>query len=80
MAAGVPTIATPVGAITEMIEHNVDGFLIDRVDQALQIIRELLGGQLDYDAVSSTARRTFERRFSVEKYIHNIEQLVQIES
>ncbi|MBN1559447.1 glycosyltransferase family 4 protein [candidate division KSB1 bacterium] len=77
MAAGVPTIATPVGAISEMIEHNVDGFLIDRVDQATHIITELLAGRLDYDAVSTSARRTFERRFTVEKYIDNIERLVQ---
>ena len=76
MAAGVPTIATPVGAITEMIEHNVDGFIIDRVDQAIHIIMELLDDRIDYDAISSTARRTFERRFTVEKYIRDIEQLV----
>ena len=79
MAAGVPTIATPVGAIPEMIEHNVDGFLIDRVDQTIHIILELLANRLDYEAVSSTARRTFHRRFTVQKYIHEIEKLVTVE-
>lgn len=76
MAAGVPTISTPVGAISEMIDHNVDGFLIDRVDQSYHIISELLAGRLDYDAVSTTARRTFERRFTIELYANKIRELV----
>ncbi|MBN1465058.1 glycosyltransferase family 4 protein [candidate division KSB1 bacterium] len=78
MAAGVPTIATPVGAIDEMIEHNVDGFLIDRVDQAVHIIMEMLAGRIEYDAISTSARQTFERRFMLEKYIHNIDKLVRV--
>ena len=78
MAAGVPTIATAVGAIPEMIEHNVDGFLIDRVDQAVHIIMELLDDRMDYDAISTSARRTYERRFTVEKYIDNIKRMVQV--
>jgi glycosyltransferase involved in cell wall biosynthesis len=78
MAAGVPTISTPVGAIPEMIEHNVDGFLIDRIDQSISIISELLADRMDYDAISTTARRTFERRFTVEKYADKIRQLVTV--
>ncbi len=79
MAAGVPTIATPVGAISEMIEHNVDGFLIDRVDQSVHLISELLANRMDYDAISTTARRTFERRFTVETYADNIRKIVTVD-
>ncbi len=79
MAMGVPTIATPVGAIPEMIEHNVDGFLIDRVDQSIAIMSELLTNRLDYDALSLTARRTYERRFTVEMYAEKIRKLVTVD-
>lgn len=79
MAVGVPTISTPVGAIPDMIEHNVNGFLIDRVDQSIHIIIELLASRLDYEAISFSARRTYERRFTVERYIDGIQKIITME-
>ena len=76
---GVIDTRTRLGAIPEMIEHNVDGFLIDREDQAAHIILDLRANRIEYDSISLSARRTFMRRFSVEKYIEQIKKCVKVE-
>jgi glycosyltransferase involved in cell wall biosynthesis len=44
MATGTPVIARRAGALTETVEHGVDGFLVDDLDEAalaVQRVREL---------------------------------------
>jgi glycosyltransferase involved in cell wall biosynthesis len=44
MATGTPVIARRAGALTETIEHNVDGFLVDDLGEArlaLERVHEL---------------------------------------
>ncbi len=76
MAAGVPTIATPVGAIPEMIQHAENGFVVEKTSEAAEIIESLRTENLDYRQISQSARRTFERRFTLDTYIKNIERFV----
>lgn len=77
MACGVPTIATKVGAIPEMITHEVDGFLVDdyRVD-VVRIISGILDGTIDREKIADNAAETYRSRFTVEKYSENIRSLV----
>jgi glycosyltransferase involved in cell wall biosynthesis len=66
MAAGLPVIATNVGAIAEQIDHGVSGFLIEPGDEqalaetALRLIQNV---PLRLD-MSAAARRTAEQRFN----------------
>ncbi len=76
LAAGVLSIATRVGAIPEMIQHNKDGFLVNNSVEAAEIIENLLKEKKTYKRISQAARQTFERRFTLETYINNIERFV----
>ena len=76
MAAGVPTLAHRVGGIPEMIADGENGFFVENSHQAAKILARVVSGEIDYDAVSRAAKETFLRRFTIQKYIKNIEKLV----
>jgi glycosyltransferase involved in cell wall biosynthesis len=61
MANGTPVIAFGRGALPEIIDHGVTGFIVDNVDEAVMAIP--LAKALDRDAI----RRRFEERFSAER-------------
>ena len=79
MAAGVPTIATAVGAIPEMIKHNRNGFLVQQNREVLDILLAIWQQKIDISAISKQARKTYKDRFTLEKYITHIEQLVMVD-
>ena len=79
MACGVPTIATKIGAIPEMITHNENGFLVDNcLADSMKYIGDILDGVISYELVSRNAKKTFFERFTAEVYAGNIEKLVSI--
>jgi glycosyltransferase involved in cell wall biosynthesis len=57
MACGTPVIAWRRGAVPEVIEHGVTGFIVDDVDEAVRAVR--LCGDLDRARI----RRAFLERF-----------------
>lgn len=61
MACGTPVIAVNRGSMPELIEHGVNGFLVNSVDEAVAAIDR--AGDLDRTAI----RRTVVERFSVER-------------
>ena len=67
MAAGLPVVATRIGATEEMIAHNHDGFLVAQRDsEGLFSLIELLARDPDLrKQTSRNARETAERRFDV---------------
>ncbi|MER9236027.1 glycosyltransferase family 4 protein [Mesorhizobium sp. M0622] len=65
MACGTPVIAWKRGALPEIIDHGVTGFLVDTVDAAVASIPELL--RLDRRQV----RAVFENRFSATRMAHD---------
>ena len=58
MACGTPVIAWDNGAVPEVIEHGVTGFIVRSVDEAVGALRRV--ATLDRRRI----RETFERRFS----------------
>lgn len=74
MASGTPVIATRRGSMPELIEHGVNGFLVDSPQEALAAIAR--AGELDRNRV----RQTVVERFSVERmaddYIHLYRQIL----
>jgi glycosyltransferase involved in cell wall biosynthesis len=61
MANGTPVIAFRRGAVPEIVDHGVTGFIVDNVDEAVAAVP--LARALDRAAI----RRRFEERFSVER-------------
>jgi glycosyltransferase involved in cell wall biosynthesis len=59
MACGTPTIAYRCGSVPEVIEHGVNGYVVDDCDGAVVAVRQL--DRLDRALV----RERFERRFTV---------------
>ncbi len=82
MAAGKPIVATHVGGIPEVIEHNINGLLIpsDNIEALLDAIIELLRDTEKAKELGAAAERKFESNFSlslmVEKYQEVYETLL----
>jgi glycosyltransferase involved in cell wall biosynthesis len=69
MAAGTPVIATPRGALPELVEHGVTGFLGDGDE-------ELAGFAVRAGEISRAAcRRRAQERFSAERMVSDYEAL-----
>jgi glycosyltransferase involved in cell wall biosynthesis len=61
MACGTPVIAFRQGAVPEVVEHGVSGFIVDSVDAATSAVARLA-------TLSRTAVRScFDRRFTSER-------------
>lgn len=69
MAVGTPVIARRAGALSEIIEHGVDGFLVDDLDEAMFALS--LIPTLDRSQIGLRTRR----RFSVERMTDEYEQV-----
>lgn len=76
MACGTPVIAVARGSMPELIQHGVDGFLVNGTDAAVEAVRAI--SSLD----RSKVRRTVEDRFShdrmVDEYIAVYQRVVEL--
>ncbi|MDF1824126.1 MAG: glycosyltransferase family 4 protein [Verrucomicrobiales bacterium] len=68
-AAGVPVIAMDLGSCREVIEDGVTGFLVDGVDEAVNVIPRIS------EIAPSACRRRVEENFSVEKMVEGYEHV-----
>jgi glycosyltransferase involved in cell wall biosynthesis len=66
-AAGVPVIAFPSGGIPEVVEDGVTGVLAKGVEEMARRAIELLAGD-ERIAIVEAARKSWERRFTLERY------------
>jgi glycosyltransferase involved in cell wall biosynthesis len=69
MACGTPVVAFRQGAVPEVIEHGVSGFVLEPGDEdgALEAIRQL--GRLDRRQVRAAFERRFTARRMVDDYV-----------
>ena len=61
MACGTPIIAYPCGSVPEIIDHGVNGFIVNNETEAIQATMRL--NELD----RRTVRSTFEQRFTARR-------------
>jgi glycosyltransferase involved in cell wall biosynthesis len=61
MACGTPVVAYGMGAVPEIVDEGITGFIVGSIDEAVQAIGRL--SSLDRDA----CRRVFEERFSARR-------------
>lgn len=64
LAAGTPVIAYRAGALAEIVEDGVTGFLVDSIREMADAIRDI--DRISHDA----CREAAERRFSRDRMIH----------
>jgi glycosyltransferase involved in cell wall biosynthesis len=71
MACGTPIIAWNRGAVPEVVEHGVTGFIVHSVDEAVDAVRRI--DTLDRRRI----RAEFERRFTSATMAHNYVRLYE---
>ena len=75
-AAGVPVLATPVGGIPEMLEDNVNGFLVERNPDSIAKKLCLLQGDPELVVrLKEGAMQTFKSKFEISRVVAQYEQL-----
>ena len=65
MACGTPVIAFRGGAVEEVIEDGVTGFVVSSIEEATEAVRNV--SRID----RNVCRSTFERRFSARRMCHD---------
>jgi len=79
LSVGIPIVATNEGAITDMIEDGVNGFIVDKQNpQAIadKIEQLLLDRQL-MKRMSENNRAKFEQKFTIDKFEQNICRVIR---
>lgn len=75
LACGLLCIVTKVGGTTEIIEHGVNGWLINPYNEteiAEQLEKVLQLPEADKDRIRQQARKTIEDKFSAERHRENL--------
>jgi len=75
MACGVPTVASKVGGVPEVVTDGADGFLlpVGDIDGMAQAAVSLLKDPARHEALAAAARRTAEERFATTMIIPQYE-------
>jgi glycosyltransferase involved in cell wall biosynthesis len=75
MATGTPVIARRAGALTETVEHGVNGFLVDDLDEAALAVSRV--DRLDRGAIARSTRERFAVDRMIDAYETVYRQLVE---
>jgi L-malate glycosyltransferase len=77
MAAGLPVIATAVGGVPELVQHEVSGILIPPDDRAAlaRSLRALIADPARAASLGRAARDTITSRFSFTRMVSSFEDL-----
>ncbi|MDO5104872.1 glycosyltransferase family 4 protein [Capnocytophaga sp.] len=80
LAFGKPVIANPVGGVTDVVIHNLTGFVTDfnAVDQYVDYIMRYADHQELYKAHSSNARLLIQQNYLDSNQFENIKQIYPI--
>lgn len=77
MAAGLPVVASRIGALPEIVEEGRTGLLIrpGAADALLSAMRELVASPTLRTEMGRRGRERFDRRFRVERYTREFNEL-----
>ncbi|WP_046505511.1 glycosyltransferase [Paenibacillus riograndensis] len=67
MACGLPVVANNVGAIYEVIQNKVNGFIINSESDWLDLLPKLINGNIDLNKISVKATNLISSEFSVKR-------------
>ena len=74
MARGIPTVATAVGGVPQVIENGVNGFLVnvDDIETLSKMLIALLESTALRETVGVASRETILRSFSIARSISEV--------
>jgi glycosyltransferase involved in cell wall biosynthesis len=77
MSWGLPVIATPVGGVPQVVEHEVNGLLVTPgdIDGIAAAAMRLLSEPKLREPLGAAARRTIETRFSLEASLERLGEI-----
>lgn len=65
MGLGIPSIMSPVGVNTEIIEHGINGFLASTNEEWVQCLSQLIDSPALRKKMGEAGRITVENKYSV---------------
>ncbi len=77
MSLGIPTIASPVGVNTDIIQHNENGFLCKNKEEWKQILIMFLENKYNYETIAQKTKQTIVDKYSVIANQKNFESLFE---
>ena len=77
MSLGVPAIVSPVGVNTEIVDHNVNGYICDSIDDWEKTLRSILSDKEKVKEISKNSRKKIIDNYSVLSNKNNFIQLFQ---
>ncbi|HEX5013072.1 MAG TPA: glycosyltransferase family 4 protein [Candidatus Limnocylindrales bacterium] len=75
LAAGTPVIARRAGALPEIVEHGVDGYLVDDLDEAAHAVRLL--DRLDRSRIRRRAIERYSASRMADRYLAAYESVLR---
>ncbi len=77
MAAGCVVVASEMASVAAVIEHGVNGFLIEpgNTAQLIERLRSLLDDRMAWEPIRSAANMTVRTRFAISKYIEQLGEI-----
>ncbi len=75
LACGTPVIAYPSGALRDIVDHGVTGFLVNSVDEMVRGIRK--AGRIDSEACRKSARERFSSGRMTAAYLETYDKLAR---
>ena len=77
MSLGVPAIVSPVGVNTEIVDHNINGYICDSIEEWEKILRTILSNKSKVKDVAKNSRQKIIDNYSVLSNKNNFIQLFQ---
>ncbi len=74
-AFGLPVVSTKIGGIPHMIDHEVNGFLVNEIDNYttyVDFILSLIEDDFKYQKFQTAALENYKNKFSLESYGTNL--------
>jgi len=79
MAAGLPVVSTSVGDVPEIIEENLDGYIVpvNDVDGMVKNVTTLIENPVKRSKMGKLARDKIQRNYSIEKMVNSTDSIIQ---
>jgi glycosyltransferase involved in cell wall biosynthesis len=77
MALGIPTVASPVGMTTELVQHDVNGVLARTPQEWFEMLNRLVRDGDLRRRFSEAGRKTVEARYSVQTWGPRLAELLE---
>ena len=77
MSLGIPSVISPVGVNTEIIENQVNGFLADTSEEYYTVLKRLLNDQDLRLQIGKSGHETIKERYSVKANYIKYKRLFQ---